>query len=34
MQNRYEVEKDAIFINYDKDILINKLKQYATLDIY
>lgn len=34
MENRYEVEKDAIFINYDKEELVKKLTNYASLDIY
>lgn len=34
MENRYEVEKDAIFINYDKEDLIKKLSTFQDLDIY
>lgn len=32
--NRYEVEQDAIFINYDAQDLVLKLSTYFSLNIY
>lgn len=34
MPNRYEVEKDAVLINYEKEELANKVRSYPSLDIY
>jgi|JI6StandDraft_1071083.scaffolds.fasta_scaffold30789_1 hypothetical protein len=32
--NRYEVEMDAVFINYDRQDLVLKLSTYLSLNVY
>lgn len=32
--NRYEIEQDAIFINYERPALVLKLSTYLSLNIY